>query len=132
MGYLEFTDIVKEIKHEHNFPIFNKIKTVPKNLLIEGDNVKVLKLLQDDYTGSTDGIYIDTPYNTGTVAFKFKDKWTHDEWYTFMKIRLELAHPLLKDTGVIFISIDDHEFANLKLLCNFIFGEDNYIGTLIW
>lgn len=130
-------EYLKEIKYESELPLFNKlfkneIKIEFKNILIEGENLEVLKYLQNNYKEMLDMIYIDPPYNTGTIQFKYKDKWSHEDWYIFMKERLIEAKPLLKEIGVIFISIDDHEFAQLKLLCDQIFGEENFIGNLLW
>ena len=86
-----------------------------------------------------DLIYIDPPYNTGNKDFRYNDNFVdkenggrHTLWLSFMKTRLELAKELLKDTGVIFISIDDNEQANLKLLCDRVFKEENWVGTFIW
>ena len=132
-----------------------------ENLFIEGDNLEVLKLLQKSYFGKVKMIYIDPPYNTGK-EFIYPDKYAetldtylkytgqkdsegrkfstntettgryHSNWLNMMYPRLYLAHNLLRDDGVIFISIDDNEQANLKLLCDEIFGEDNFVETFIW
>jgi adenine-specific DNA-methyltransferase len=84
-------------------------------------------------------IYIDPPYNTGNKDFKYnddfvdkEDAYRHSKWLSFMKRRLGIAHDLLSDNGVIFISIDDNEQAQLKLLCDEVFGENNYVGTYFW
>ncbi len=84
-------------------------------------------------------IYIDPPYNTGNRDFKYNDHFVdredgyrHSKWLSFMAKRLRLAKTLLKDTGVIFISIDDNEQAQLKLLCDDIFGEENFVANVIW
>ena len=91
------------------------------------------------HKGKIDLIYIDPPYNTGNNDFKYNDKfvdkndtWRHSKWLTFMSKRLELAKELLTEKGIIFISIDDNEQAQLKLLCNAIFGEENFITNIIW
>lgn len=101
-----------------------------ENLFIEGDNLEVLKLLQKSYFGKVKMIYIDPPYNTGR-KFVYRDKRTHSEWLNMMYPRLYLAKNLLREDGVIFISIDDHEQANLRLLCDQIFGEENFVGDSI-
>jgi adenine-specific DNA-methyltransferase len=131
-----------------------------ENLYIEGDNLEVLKLLQESYLGKIKMIYIDPPYNTGK-DFVYKDNFTgdketelfesgqkdeynqrlvvnpetagryHSDWLTMMYPRLKLARNLLKDDGVIFISIDDNEVHNLRKLCDEIFGDGNFIGDLI-
>lgn len=107
------------------------------NIMIEGDNYHALKVLNYTHKGKVDVIYIDPPYNTGNQDFTYNDKcvdkedgYRHSKWLNFMQKRLELAKDLLKDTGIIFISIDDNEQANLKLLCDKIFGEGNSIGIL--
>jgi adenine-specific DNA-methyltransferase len=111
----------------------------PVNILIEGDNYHALSVLNYTHNKSIDVIYIDPPYNTGNKDFKYNDKFVeaedtyrHSKWLAFMSKRLKLAKNLLKNTGVIFISIDDNEQANLKLLCDEIFGETNFIAQLIW
>lgn len=101
------------------------------NVYIDGENLEVLKLLQKSYFGKIKMIYIDPPYNTGK-DFVYKDKFTHSNWLNMMYPRLYLARNLLRDDGVIFISIDDHEVANLRCICDQIFGEENFLGTLVW
>lgn len=131
------------------------------NVYIEGENLEVLKLLQKSYFGKIKMIYIDPPYNTGK-NFVYKDKFRqslddylkltgqvdaegrklsknsetdgryHSNWLNMMYSRLYLARNLLHDDGVIFISIDDHEVANLRGVCDQIFGEENLLGCLIW
>ncbi len=126
-----------------------------ENLYIEGDNLEVLKLLQFSYLNSVKMIYIDPPYNTGN-DFVYTDDFAdgiahykevtgqatksnpetagryHTNWLNMMYPRLKLARNLLTDDGVIFISIDENEIANLRKICNEIFGEDNFVGTFIW
>lgn len=132
-----------------------------QNLYIEGDNLEVLKLLQKSYYGKIKMIYIDPPYNTGN-DFVYKDDFKdnienylavtgqkdsagnktttntesngryHSNWLNMMYPRLKLVRNLLKDDGVIFISIDDNEVSNLKKLCDEVFGEENFITNLIW
>lgn len=119
----------------------------PTHILIEGDNYHALTCLNYTHAGKIDVIYIDPPYNTGSDGFTYKDArfmtefpngkpvpkddpLRHSTWLSFMDKRLRLAKNLLSDKGVIFISIDDNEQANLKLLCDQIFGEKNFIGTL--
>ena len=132
-----------------------------ENLYIEGDNLEVLKLLQKSYFGKVKMIYIDPPYNTGK-DFVYKDDFKdnlanyqrltgqkddegnplftnsesagryHSNWLNMMYPRLKLARNLLRDDGVIFISIDDNEVHNLRKICDEIFGEGNFVGELIW
>ena len=107
------------------------------NIIIEGDNLPTLKLLQEEYKGRVKMIYIDPPYNTGNKGI-YKDKWhsrgecKHSGWLNMMYPRLKLARELLRDDGVIFVSIDDHEQANLKLLMDSVFSDKNFISTIIW
>ena len=110
------------------------------NFLLEGDNLHSLKLLEKTHKGKIDVIYIDPPYNTGKKNdFVYDDKmieltdtFRHSKWVSFMAQRLNIAKNLLSNQGIIFISIDDNEHATLKLLCDGIFGAENYITSLIW
>ena len=111
----------------------------PHNLLIEGENYYALKTLNYTHAGKIDVIEIDPNYNTGNKDFVYNDTFVdsedtfrHNKWLSFMKRRLELAWSLLSERGVIFIHIDDNEFANLKLLCDGVFGEQNFINNIIW
>lgn len=108
-------------------------------ILIEGDNYHSLTALNYVQKQSIDLIYIDPPYNTGNEDFTYNDKFVnlddgyrHSKWLSFMQKRLILARDLLKDNGVIFISIDDREQAQLKLLCDSIFGENKHLATIHW
>ena len=116
------------------------------HVLIKGDNYPVLKKLTDgvdcpNLTSSVDIIYIDPPYNTGN-DFTYKDNFTardahgttdrHSQWLSFMQRRLSAARPLLKETGCIFIAIDQSELYTLKLLCDQIFGEENFVNDFMW
>jgi len=114
-------------------------KAAPVNLLIEGDNYHSLAVLNFTHKNSVDLIYIDPPYNTGNNDFRYNDKFVdkedgykHSKWLSFMSKRLALAKNLLKKTGVIFISIDDNEHAQIKLLCDGLFGETNFVANIIW
>jgi adenine-specific DNA-methyltransferase len=145
----------------------NKHNTLPlnansENLLIQGDNLDVLKHLVSAYSEKVKMIYIDPPYNTGSDGFIYNDNRiftvselqrlagvdedeakrildftssssnSHSAWLTFMYPRLYVAHKLLRDDGVIFISIDENEQSQLKLLCNEIFGEENFVAEFVW
>ena len=143
-------------KAENAVPILEEVKEKaitsddgkPTHILIEGDNYHALTCLNYTHKGAIDVIYIDPPYNTGSDGFVYKDKrildkfpdgtavptdhpLRHSYWLSFMHKRLQLAKNLLSKRGVIFISIDDNEQANLKLLCDQVFGEKNFVGTLI-
>ncbi|MDR2172286.1 MAG: site-specific DNA-methyltransferase [Planctomycetaceae bacterium] len=141
---------------KHNSKTENKNS---KNIFITGDNLEALRHLQNAYAGKIKMIYIDPPYNTGKEftyndTFEFNDeqlksalgyndyeiarlkslqeKSSHSAWLTFMYPRLKLAQKLLSNDGVIFVSIDDNEQANLKLLLDDVFGEGNFVATIIW
>lgn len=108
------------------------------NFLLEGDNLHSLHLLEKTHAGRIDVIYIDPPYNTGNKDFVYNDKivdktdgYAHSKWLSFMNKRLEIAKNLLSDSGVIFISIDDNEQAQLKMLCDEVFGEKNFLTQFI-
>lgn len=132
---------------EHNIPIFVEDETrkitanenEAYNFLLEGDNLHSLKLLEKTHKGKIDVIYIDPPYNTGNKDFIYDDcfvdktdGYAHSKWLSFMEKRLLIARELLSNEGVIFISIDDNEQAQLKLLCDSIFGEDNFVAVYKW
>lgn len=109
----------------------------PNHVLIEGDNLEALTALAYTHEGKIDVIYIDPPYNTGNKDFVYNDRYVdsedsyrHSKWLSFMSRRLRIAKQLLSDKGVIFISIDDNEQTNLKLLCDEVFGSDNKIGNI--
>ncbi|MBF8984657.1 site-specific DNA-methyltransferase [Lutibacter sp. B2] len=153
-----------------NMPINKTLRPVKKdsedwdtteNMYIEGDNLEVLKILQESYLNKIKCIYIDPPYNTGK-DFVYRDNFTgdkdeyleesgqvdeegnrlfqnnesngrfHSDWLTMMYSRLKVARNLLKDDGIIFISIDENEVENLKKICNGILGENNFISQLVW
>ena len=138
-------DVVEQCKKE--LPVLKEVKTreiitdknKPINLLIEGDNYHALSALNYTHEKKIDVIYIDPPYNTGNKDFKYNDRFVdkedgfrHSKWLNFMEKRLKLAKSLLKNDGVIFISIDDNEQAHLQLLCDDIFGEGNKVNQFVW
>lgn len=109
------------------------------NFIIEGDNLASLQLLEKTHKGKIDMIYIDPPYNTGNKDFIYDDKlvdkndgYKHSKWISAIEKRLLIARKLLTKQGLIFISINNIEYANLKLLCDSIFGELNFVTSLIW
>lgn len=109
------------------------------NFVIEGDNLASLQLLEKTHKGKIDLIYIDPPYNTMSTGFTYSDTlvdngddYRHSKWTSFMKHRLERARTLLSPTGCIFISIDDNEFAALKLVCDEVFGWQNFVTSCMW
>ena len=100
-----------------------------ENIFIEGDNLDGLKLLRKSYAGKIKMIYIDPPYNTGK-DFVYRDDLKHSDWCSMMYPRLKAAKELMSEDGVIFISIDDNELFNLKLICDEVFGEENFINCI--
>lgn len=119
--------------------IISEDADAPNHILIEGDNLEALTALAYTHEGKIDVIYIDPPYNTGNKDFVYndsfvdkEDSYRHSKWLSFMNKRLRIAKQLLSDRGVIFISIDDNEQAQLKLLCDEIFGEQNFIAKFDW
>lgn len=111
----------------------------PNHILIEGDNLEALTALSYTHAGMIDVIYIDPPYNTGNKDFVYNDSFVdkedgyrHSKWLSFMNKRLKIAKNLLSDKGVIFISIDDNEQAPLKMLCDEIFVERNFVAKFDW
>lgn len=151
------TRLVADTTHNEN-----PANAASQNLLIKGDNLEVLKHLMGAYSEQVKMIYIDPPYNTGSDGFVYQDDRkfsveqlsslagidedearrileftssssnSHSAWLTFMYPRLYLARQLLRDDGVIFISIDDNEQAQLKVLCDEVFGEENFVANFIW
>ena len=130
---------------ENNLPVLTEEKELfvgnggEMNFLLEGDNLASLQLLEKTHKGKIDVIYIDPPYNTGNKDFIYDDDFVdsadsfrHSKWLSFMEKRLRIARELLSEKGVIFISIDDNEQATIKILCDEIFGENNFVGNYIW
>ncbi len=115
-------------------------KEKPNHILIEGDNYHALSVLNYTHKGKIDLIYIDPPYNTGKKKewsyndhhVDKDDSYRHSKWLAFIEKRLKLARNLLSAKGIILISIDDNELAQLKMLCNEIFGEENWLETFVW
>lgn len=119
--------------------ILSEDKDAPNHIMIEGDNLEALATLAYTHEGKIDIIYIDPPYNTGNKDFRYndiyvdkEDSYRHSKWLSFMSRRLKIAKKLLADRGIIFISIDDNEQAQLKLLCDEVFGNKNFVADLIW
>lgn len=128
--------VLKEVKER---ALISGQPDAPNHILIEGDNLEALTALSYTHEGKIDVIYIDPPYNTGNKDFVYNDAYVdtedayrHSKWLSFMNKRLRIAKRLLSDRGVIFISIDDNEQANLKLLCDEVFGSNCFIGSCSW
>ncbi|HRL70352.1 MAG TPA: site-specific DNA-methyltransferase [Flavobacterium sp.] len=128
-----------------NLPVLKEVKDKaiingednPNHILIEGDNLHALTALTFTHEGKIDVIYIDPPYNTGNKDFKYndtfvdkEDSYRHSKWLSFMDKRLRIAKRLLSETGGVFISIDDNEHAQLKMLCDEVFGAENYRNSI--
>lgn len=144
---LVWEDKTEEVEEQlrENLPVLKEVKDkaiingeeYPNHLIIEGDNLHVLTALTFTHEGKIDVIYIDPPYNTGNKDFKYndtfvdkEDSYRHSKWLSFMNKRLSIAKRLLSEKGVLFISIDDNEVTQLKLLCDSIFNESNLIGIV--
>ena len=126
--------VLTEVKER---AIISEDPDAPNHILIEGDNLEALTALTYTHAGKIDVIYIDPPYNTGNKDFVYNDSFVdkedtfrHSKWLSFINRRLQVSKSLLSDNGLIFISIDDNEVFNLRLLCDSIFGENNCIGVL--
>ncbi|TLQ07039.1 site-specific DNA-methyltransferase [Marinilactibacillus psychrotolerans] len=142
----EHNEDVEELMKK-NIPLFKENKEkmfvdVPEdksfNFLLEGDNLHSLHLLEKTHKSQIDAIYIDPPYNTGAKTWRYnntyvdsQDTFKHSKWISFMNSRLKIAKDLLRDKGIIVVTIDDYEIENLTLLMNEIFGEENHLGTVI-
>jgi adenine-specific DNA-methyltransferase len=138
-------DVEEQLRN--SLPLLKEIKVkaiikgedFPNHILIEGDNLHAITALTFTHEGKVDVIYIDPPYNTKNKDFKYndtyvdyEDSYRHSKWLSFMGKRLEIAKRLLSTKGIIFINIDDNEQAQLKLMCDEIFGESNFIAQIIW
>lgn len=143
-----------DIKMQTHIPVFTEVKekeivgdsdSGDCDFLLEGDNLHSLKLLEKTHKGKIDVIYIDPPYNTGgntkngipdfiydDTIIGENDGYRHSKWLSFVEKRLSVARKLLKKSGMIFISIDDNEFAQLKLVCDSVFSSQNFVGNIIW
>lgn len=124
-----FTNFKKNDKKGEN--AVKEIKNTD-NLIIRGNNLLALYSLKKKFAGKVKLIYIDPPYNTGSDSFSYNDAFSHSTWLTFMKNRLEIARDLLHKEGSIFIQCDDNEQAYLKVLCDEIFGRDNFRSQISW
>jgi adenine-specific DNA-methyltransferase len=102
------------------------------NLIVRGNNLLVLSSIEKVFANKVQCIYIDPPYNTGSDSFGYNDAFNHSSWLTFMKNRLVIAKRLLKSSGILFISVDDHESAYIKVLCDEIFGRENFLSTIAY
>lgn len=134
-----------DVEMQSNVPVFTEVtdkeivsdENLPYNFLLEGDNLHSLKLLEKTHKGKIDLIYIDPPYNTGKKDFIYDDNYVdeddsfrHSKWLSFMSKRLYIARQLLSQEGAIFIQISDIEVAQLKMLCDEIFGENNFLNII--
>jgi adenine-specific DNA-methyltransferase len=142
----EHTEQVDKMLTE-NIPVFSEVTErkiesnpeLPYNFLLEGDNLQSLYLLEKTHKGRIDVIYIDPPYNTTNEGFTYDDKkvdkndvYCHSKWISFMEKRIKLSKELLSKNGVLFISIDDNEYQNLKTICDEMFGNERFVTSFIW
>ncbi len=109
----------------------NENGTITDNLIIKGNNLLALHTLKEEFAGKIKLIYIDPPFNTGSDSFRYNDSFNQSSWLTFMKNRLEVSKQLLSKEGVIYIHIDDNEAGYLKVLCDDVFGKDNFVNEII-
>ena len=125
----------KHLSKETKFTLlcaFDDLEALLNGELIKSDNFQALNSIMPKYQGKIDLIYIDPPYNTGNDDFIYADKFNHASWLSMIGNRLELSKNILNDKGSIFVSIDDNEQANLKLLMDSIFGNENFVANFIW
>lgn len=128
-----FTNILEYSKEGTKKPSkFNRNKegVITDNLIVKGNNLLALHSLKNEFKGKVKLIYIDPPFNTGNDSFQYNDSFNHSTWLSFMNNRLLIAKTLMKDNGLIFINIDDIEEAYLKVLCDDIFGRENFINVI--
>lgn len=140
MPILEWLDKDKAVTASKNVQ-FRLLKEIPEysygdkntgNMIVQGDNLEALKALLPYYKGRVKCIYIDPPYNTGTAFVQYDDNLEHSIWLSMMYPRLELLREFLRKDGSIWISIDDREYASLKLICDEIFGLDSFVSNISW
>ena len=137
-GKLELTWVGKyeEEELEPRILIEDKSKSYgdpdAENMLIHGDNLLALKALENDYTGRIKCVYIDPPYNTGNAFENYEDNIEHSLWLSMMHNRLYILHKLLSEEGSIWISIDNTEGHYLKVMCDEIFGRDNFVSDITY
>lgn len=128
-GFTRYTakgkEKVKAFKRDEN-------GVIRENLIIKGNNLLALHTLKAQFRGRVKLIYIDPPYNTGNDSFGYNDSFNHSTWLTFMKNRLEVARELLTKDGSIWINIDDDEAHYLKVLCDDVFGRENFVANVVW
>ncbi|HFV0641550.1 TPA: DNA methyltransferase, partial [Streptococcus agalactiae] len=117
-----------DVEGEHEITNFDD----KDNLIIKGNNLLALHTLKDKYAGKVKLIYIDPPYNTGNDSFMYNDRFNHSTWLNFIYNRLSIANELLSEVGSIWLNIDDDESHYLKVLCDELFGRENFIGNIIW
>jgi len=118
-------ETVMEFKGDEN-------SIIREDLIIKGNNLLALYSLKTQFRGKVKLIYIDPPYNTGNDSFVYNDNFNHSSWLTFMKNRLEVARELLSNDGSIWINIDDDEAHYLKVLCDEVFGRENFVRNVLW
>ena len=137
-----------DVKMQTHIPVFTEVEdkeivgdpeNEQYNFLLEGDNLHSLKLLEKTHKGKIDVIYIDPPYNTLNDGFTYSDEkvdgtdcFRHSKWISFMYQRLRMAKRLLSKEGLIFISVDENEYAQLKLMCDEIWSENSFVENVIW
>ena len=128
------------MNHHHQVP-FHLLKDVPEfstgdpgsgNLIVQGDNLVALKALLPYYAGQVKCIYIDPPYNTGSAFEHYDDGVEHSLWLSLMRDRIELMRRMMTPDGSLWITIDDNETHYLKIVCDEVFGRENFVTTVVW
>ncbi|WP_375639698.1 MULTISPECIES: site-specific DNA-methyltransferase [unclassified Bartonella] len=129
---LEPRILLEDLEKSYHAPHQVSTQDIFDNKLIFGDNLLALKALEQEYTGKVKCIYIDPPYNTGNAFEHYEDGLEHSLWLSLMRDRLELLHHLLADDGALFMQLDDNEIHYAKILCDELFGRNNFVANLIW
>jgi len=134
---LSYRADAQEPKEGKNADLFaeqenEQVQTFDDNLLIQGDNLLALKALEHQYAGKVKCVFIDPPYNTGSAFTHYDDGLEHSMWLTLIRDRLEVIKNLLAEDGSLWITIDDNECHYLKVLCDEIFGRQNFVANVIW
>ncbi|WP_375684851.1 site-specific DNA-methyltransferase [Bartonella sp. AP1QHHD] len=129
---LEPRILLEDLEKSYHAPHQVSTQDIFDNKLIFGDNLLALKALEQEYMGKVKCIYIDPPYNTGNAFEHYEDGLEHSLWLSLMRDRLELLHHLLADDGALFMQLDDNEIHYAKILCDELFGRNNFVANLIW
>jgi adenine-specific DNA-methyltransferase len=128
---LEPRILIEDPARSHHAPFRASDKDFFDNRLIFGDNLLALRALEQEFAGKIKCIYIDPPYNTGSAFTHYDDGVEHSMWLSLMRDRLELLRRLLTPDGVLWVTIDDNEMPYLRVVCDEVFGRDNFVATVV-